>query len=403
MSTSILYHGFDVIGYHYLKTEFKAGKIIFHIEKNPLKTRCSACGSRDVIKKGKVNRLIRTLPIGRKPAFLSLHLHRLECHECGVVRQEELLVSRPKKHWTKSLGRFVVDLLRYSTVEDVARHLKMSWGTIKEIHLDSLRKKYSHIRLKDLRYLGVDEIAIRKGHNYMTIVLDLESGRVVWACEGRKMKSIKPFLRKLKRAKAKIQAIAMDMWVPYISSVLKYFSHEVIVFDRYHIIQDYNRTLDEIRKQQTKIAPEDTKSKYKNTKYLLMKGREKIEENSPAEKRLKDLLELNHPLYVAYVLKEDLRALWECESKMEAHTWLCDWFEKARASGIRKLIKFSQKLAGHMTGILNYFVHRISSGKVEGTNNKIKVLKRKAYGFRDMEYFKFRIYALHESRYALVG
>ena len=403
MSTSILYHGFRVEQYRYLRTDYQQGALIFHIEKAKGKQRCVDCGSRQIIRKGHVIRRLRTLPIGSRKVFLAAHLHRLLCRECGSLKLEPILISYPKKRWTKALGRYVLELMRSMTIEDVARHLGMSWDTVKDIHVRALKIRFKSRRIRHLRYLGVDEIAVHKGHRYLTVVVDLESGQVVWVAEGREASSLEPFLKRLKRARVQIKAIAMDMWPAYWGAVLRHFPREVIVFDHYHIISDYNRMLDELRRQEVVDAPEDQKAVYKGVRYLLLKGSEKISDGSTARDRLDRLLDLNRNLSIAYVLKEELRDLWNCPDHDQAQFHLMSWLQKAWSSGIRLVMKFANKVASHRYGILNFFTHRVTTGKVEGINNKIKVLKRKAYGFRDLEYFKLRIYFLHESRYALVG
>lgn len=234
-------------------------------------------------------------------------------------------------------------------------------------------------------------------------LVDLETGRVVWVDEGRDISSIEPFLKSLKRAKALIKAIAMDMWPAYISAVSEYYSYNVIVFDHYHVISGYNKMLDELRRKEAAVAPITEKKVYVGTKYLLHKGKEKIEDSVTPRSKLDNLLKINQSLNIAYIMKEELRALWKRVSRKEAEKYLDNWLKQAWSSGIIPLIKFANRMAGHRIGILNYFDHRITTGKVEGTNNKIKVLKRQAYGFRDMEYFKLRIYALHEARYAIIG
>lgn len=404
MSTSILYHGFGVRGYRYLKTEYRKGELVFHIEKDPSKQCCAECGSRDVKKKGRISRKIRTVPIGKKKVFLFLHLHRLKCQVCRSLKLEPLIMSFPKKHWTKGLGRYVVDLLKRGTVEDVARHLGMSWDTVKEIHLWALRQKFKKKKLKHVRYLGVDEIAVRRGHRYLTVVVDLETGQVVWVGDGRQSSSLEGFMRILKRRRVELRAIAMDMWPAYIKAVSKYYGQKVIVFDRYHVIQDCNRMLDELRRTEAATASlKERKEVYTGTRYLLLKGREKIEDRPEAKEKLDRLLALNEPLNIAYILKEELRTLWDCPGIEDAEEYFDSWLQKAWSSDIDLLVKFATTLSRHRKGILNYFDHRITTGKVEGINNKIKVLKRQAYGYRDKEYFKLRIYFLHESRYALIG
>ena len=403
MSTSLLYHGFGVRDYSYLKTEFVGGSVYFHIEKAPFKSRCATCGSKDVIKFGKQTRQIRTLPIGNRQIWLVLHLHRLRCKSCGAVGLEPLLVAFPKKHWCKRLGRYILELLRHSTIKDVADHLGMSWDTVKEIHAWALKQRFKRRKIKHLKYLGVDEVAVRKGHKYLTVVVDLESGEVVWVAQGRDTGALEPFMRRLKRAGATICGVAMDMWPAYINAVIRHFDASVVVFDRYHIISDFNKVLDELRRKEAAAASTEEKDIYKGVRYLLLKGEEKIEGNSDAKARLERLLKLNEPLNTAYILKEELRHLFDCSAVEEAKEYLNNWIEKAWASLIQPVMKFADKLASHRTGIFNYFKHKITTGKVEGINNKIKVLKRQAYGFRDMEYFKLRIYFINDTNYALIG
>jgi len=403
MSTSILYHGFGVRDYRYLKTQYRGGAIVFHVEKSVDKQRCVDCGSPDVIRKGQVLRVLKTVPVGRRRIFLAVHLHRLRCGGCGSLKLEPLLLSFPKKRWTRALGRHVRELMQYATVEDVARHLGMSWDTVKEIHLWALRQKFGKRRVRHLKYLGVDEIAVRKGQNYMTVVVDLISGAVVWVAEDRTEQSLEPFLKRLKRARADVKAIAMDMWRPYITAALNHYGSQAIVFDRYHIVSAYNRTLDELRRQQFAANSPFHYDVFIGTRFLLLRGEEKLADHKAARAKLDRLLQLNEPLNMAYLLKEELRRLWNCQNRRQAEEYLDNWLSKAWSTNIQLLRNFSKMIAGHRVGILNYFDHPITTGKVEGINNKIKVLKRKAYGFRDMEYFKLRIYALHEARYALVG
>jgi transposase len=403
MSTSLIYHAFGAVGYHYLKTEYRESSIFIHIEKKRKYQYCADCKSRNTIKKGCVKRELKTVPIGKKSVYLVVHLHRLYCGDCGALKLEPLFLSLPKKHWTKSLGRYVLELLRFATIEDVSKHLGMSWDTIKEIHVGALRKKVKKRKIKHLKQLGIDEIAVKKGHSYLTVVVDLDTGQVVWVAQGRKASSVEEFFKKLKQVHAPIKAIAIDMWPAYIKAVLKYYSYDVLVFDRYHIISECNKMIDELRRKEAQTVEKTDKNVFKGVRYLLLKGQEKIENDYKAKYRLQRLLEINQSLNTAYILKEELRELWHCTSLKEAEDYLDDWLKKAWASGVTLIKKFATMLASHRVGILNYFNHPITTGPVEGINNKIKVLKRKAYGYRDIEYFKMRIYFLHESRYALIG
>jgi transposase len=162
--------------------------------------------------------------------------------------------------------------------------------------------------------------------------------------------------------------------------------------------------LDELRRTEAATASlKERKEVYTGTRYLLLKGKEKIEDRPEAKEKLDCLLALNEPLNIAYILKEELRTLWDCPGIEDAEEYFDSWLQKACSSDIDLLVKFANKLSRHRRGILNYFKYRITTSQVEGINNKIKVLKRQAYGYRDKEYFKLRIYFLHESRYALIG
>jgi len=279
----------------------------------------------------------------------------------------------------------------------------MSWDTVKEIHVWALKKKFKKRKIKHLKHLGIDEIAVKKGHNYLTVVVDLDTGEVVWVAEDRKASSLEGFFKKLKQVHAPIEAIAIDMWPSYIKAVLNYYPYNVLVFDRYHIISECNKMIDELRRKEAQTVEKTEKTVFTGVRYLLLKGQEKIENDYKAKYRLNRLLEINQPLNTAYILKEELRELWSCTSQKEAEQYLNDWLKKAWASGVTLIKKFANMVASHKVGILNYFNYPVTTGLVEGINNKIKVLKRKAYGYRDLEYFKMRIYFLHESRYALIG
>jgi len=216
----------------------------------------------------------------------------------------------------------VVELLKREMVEDVARYLGMSWDMVKEIHLGELKRKYKKRQLKQLRYLGVDEIAVRRGHRYLTVVVGLQTGQVVWVGEGRQSSSLEGFMRTLKRRRVGLKAIAMDMWPAYIKAVSKYYPEQLLVFDRYHLIQDCNRMLDELRRVEAiKVSLRGHKEVYTGARYLLLRGREKIDNLPEAKQKLDRLLALNESLNTAYILKEKLRALWECGSREEAEEY----------------------------------------------------------------------------------
>jgi transposase len=290
------------------------------------------------------------------------------------------------------------------TIQDVARHLGISWDVVKEIQKRDLTRRFSHVSLKNVRRIAIDEIAVLKGHRYLTVVLDMDTGAVIFVGDGKGGDALDPFWKKLRRSRAKVKAVAMDMSPAYISAVLEHLPKATIVFDHFHVIKLFNDKLSNLRRDLYREAKENLhKDVLKGTRWLLLKNPENLDAEKKEKERLAEALKLNEPLACAYYLKEDLRQIWLQPNKETAEMIFADWVKRAQTTSIKMLKKFADTLAGYKSGILAYYDYRISSGPLEGTSSKIKTMKRMAYGFRDMEFFKLKIMALHETTYALVG
>jgi len=404
MSTSFLYHSSGLLGYEYLRSSYKKGKIYIHVRKHPGKLRCPNCDSHKLILKGTMTRSFKSLPIGKKQIILVVTIQRIRCKVCRCLKQIKLGFSDHKKRYTRALARYVLELCEHMTIKDVATHLNLSWDTVKEIQKSHLSKRFSKPKLADLKQIAIDEISIGGRHRYLTIVLDLESGAVVFIGDGKGSDSLEPFWEKLKRAKANIEAVAIDMSPAYFHAVKSNLPKAVIVFDHFHIIKLFNDKLSELRRRIYNEITNDTHcTALKGIRWILLKNPENLDEEKNEKQRLQEALRVNQPLATAYYLKEDLRQIWHQESKQQAEIVLNDWVRRASVSGVTILKKLANTIAAHRTGILAYYDFRISTGPLEGTNNKIKTMQRVSYGFRDKEFFKLKILAIHHSRYALVG
>jgi transposase len=401
MSTSILYHAFGLKGIHYESTQYIQDSIVIGARLSRVTIKCPHCGSREATFKDQKRRLLRMSPMGRKRCFLDLLVHRLECRQCGRRWWPDIAFTDGKHRYVRSFALTALDLLKFGTIRAVAAYLGVGWDMIKEIHKDRLSLFYRRIPLRDVRYIGVDEFSIRKGHEYMTIFLDLETGRIIHAVEGRSKEDIRPFIEKLSKKAKKLKAIAMDMSKSYSFAVREWLPQVDIVFDRYHIMAIMNNALDEIRRGQQNELDQLGKKTLKGNRYLLLRNYADLQPDRKA--RLDALLEVNQPLFVAHSMKEQLRLFWESDDYQKAMTFLNVWCKDAAQSGIKALEGVAKTLGAYKTGLLNYFKHFITNGPVEGINNKIKTLKRQAYGFRDLEYFKLRLYHLHTQRYSLSG
>jgi transposase len=404
MSTSLLYHAYGIRGYVYTSTEYyHKADIVFNIRQDPETLRCPECGSRNVIGRGQFPRTFRMVPIGFHQVVVTLPVQRVECRACGVIRQVKIAFADSRRSYTRAFERYVLGLLHYATIQDVARHLGVSWDVIKDIQKRHLKKRFALPALKGIRQLAIDEIYVGR-KRFLTIVMDLQSGAVVFVGEGKGGEALQPFWKRLKRNRGQIEAVAIDLSPAYRKAVRRYLRKAVIVHDHFHVIKLVNEKLTRLRRRlYNETGGLKQKAVLKGTRWLLLKHPEHLDDSRDESKRLAEALALNQPLATAYYLKDELRLLWSQPNKAMAAVLLGDWIRRAQASGIRELKQLARTFSKHETGILAYYDYPISTGPLEATNNKIKTMQRQAYGYRDQEFFRLKICSLHETKYALVG
>jgi len=402
-TTSYLYHTMGLKNYRHLHTEYHKGTIWHHVKLKNTKRMCRGCGSRwhHLRKAGRFTRVFHALPIGIRAQKIVLHGHEQYCRRCMCVLREPIDFANPKCHFLKAFERFVVELCAIATIKAVAQFLGVGWDLVKGIFKKDLQRRLKKRKLAGVRYIAVDEFAVRKGHRFMTVVMDLETGQILHVAHGKDAAALTPFLRRLRRQKVKLRAVAMDMSPAYMQAVREVFPEVDIVHDPYHVVVTVNRAIDETRKDMYRYLTGEQRSVIKGARFLLLRSLENLNEDSL--EKLAHIMELNEPLYQAYLLKEELRWFWNISSVELAARFLGNWAEEAYATGIKQFQKLADSVIRHKKGLLSYFSHRISTGPLEGLNNKIKVLKRQAYGFRDDEYFKLRLYFLHDDTPAFAG
>ncbi len=404
MSTSLLYHGWGIRGYEYQFTEYIEGVVLFMIRQPREKLRCPCCGTADVVVRGMVPRTFRSLPIGSRPTKIGLDVPRVHCATCNVVRQVRIGFADERRQHTRAFARYALELTRMMTIQDVARHLEVGWDLIKDLKKSDLAKRYQQPKLRHLKHLAIDEICIGRGHRYRTLVLDLDSGAIVFVGEGKGADALIPFWKRLKSSRARIRAVAVDMSPAFTRAVTDNLPDAKLVYDRFHVVKLFNEKLSDLRRELYREATDKLLKKVlKGTRWLLLMNPENLDDAKGERRRLEEALRLNEALSLAYYLKEDLRQFWEQTDGATAARFLTRWIRKAEASGIRILQNFAKTLAIHRRGLLAWYSYRISTGPLEGTNNKIRALTRQAYGFRDTQYFILQLYALHETRFQLIG
>jgi transposase len=290
------------------------------------------------------------------------------------------------------------------TLKDVSRLVGLGWDGVKDILKRHLARRFARPPLAKLRYIAIDEISVKKGHKYLTLVMDSQSGAVVFVGDGKGAEALAPFWKELHRTRVKILAVATDMSAAYIGAVLENLPGVPLVFDHFHVVKLMNDALTEVRRGlYHELRDALGRKVLKGSRWILLKNPENLCQERDEAKHLQEALRFNEPLATAYYMKEDLRQIWRQTSKREAEAALSVWIARALSSGIGPLMRIGKTLAACKFGILNWYDHPISSGPIEGTNNKIKVMKRMAYGYRDMPFFKLRILAIHEAKYALTG
>ena len=402
-TTSFLYHSLGLRGYRHLATRYEGGSLIHHVEMVDDKRRCKGCGApaSELVLDGRFQRTFKALPIGSRRQLIVLHGHEQACRRCGSKLREPILFAEGSRRYLRCFERFIVDLCRIAPIKHVARFLGVSWTFVKDVFKKYLRRRLKKRSLKGVRYIAIDEFSIRKGQEYMTVILDLDTGRILHAAEGRSADAVIPFMRKLKAAGVQLQAVAMDMWPAYSLGVREVFKDVPIVHDPYHVVAMANAAIDATRRDMYRDLKGQDRNVLKGSRFLLLKGGERLDHS--ALTHLERLEHLNRPLFKTYLLKEDLRRFWRCPDRQVAKKFLGAWIARALATRLKHFVHLAKSLRAHRHELLAYFDHRISTGPLEGVNNKIKVLKRQAYGFRDMEYLKLRLAFIHESTPAFTG
>ena len=339
------------------------------------------------------HRSLRDLSIGHYPTLMFYKYRKIKCPECGAIKVEDLNVTTAgEEKVTNRMAKYVYDLCQTMTVEEVAEHLCLDWKTVKNIDKKFLEEDYGETDYDHSGYLAIDEISIGKHHEYMTVILDFSTGRVIWMGKGRKTETVDEFFEDMpKQQRENVEAVAMDMWDAYIKSVKKWCPNASIVYDKYHIVSNFNDVIDDVRRTEKKDKSESEKQQtvIKGSRWLLLKNEENLTDDEKTE--LEKLLEINENLSKVYILKDKLKEIWKAEDEEKMESALDNWCEKALKTNIKPVIKFVNMLQNHKQGILNYAKYPIHNSKLEGVNNKIKEIKRSAYGYHDHRYYELKV------------
>lgn len=339
-----------------------------------------------------VSRTIRDLPLCGYDCHLEIELAQVVGRD-GKRRMESCEFVDKGSRYTLRLCRLVSGLCRHMSIKAVSQHLKIRWETVKNMdknYLESSLPALDPTQLTDLKYIGVDEVARAKGHDYMTIVYNMVEGHLIWVEAGRTAEVFSGFLKQLPKETAEnIEAIAMDMGPSYQKSVRDCLPNADIVFDRFHVMQNYSKALSNQRRIEFRKADSEGKALLKGTHYLVLKNAAKLTDTQ--SEKLQKLLENNSNLNTLYIMKEQLQALWSSDTVELMRERLEAWCQLADESNMVYLKRFAKSLRKHHVGICNYAKHKLTSARIEAGNVSIGMIRKRARGIKDTEYFKLKI------------
>ena len=325
--------------------------------------------------------------------FLDFEARRVTCRHCGTVKRERLSFLADNPLYTKRFAHYVGRRCRQATIKDIAQELNLDWDTIKTLEKQYMRAQLARAGRPGPKAIGIDEISIRKGHTYRIVVSDLIRGRPIWfGGADRSEASMRQFYDWLGKNKAKrIRLAVMDMWKPFRTVTNERAPQAAILFDKFHVLRHLGEALDQVRKTEYARLTGKERRYIKGQKYTLLSHRENL--TLDGRKALKTLLAANKRLNTAYLLKESFGSLWSYEREGWARRFFENWRASLKWQRLAPYEKFADMIDRHWDGIAAYCrpENKVSLGFVEGLNNKIRVIQRRAYGLRDEEYLRLKI------------
>lgn len=352
---------------------------------------CSVCGTMSYVRDRLATRTWRHVPLWGIPVTLRYAPARVRCNHCGKILVEAIPWSQGKCHLSQGLIWLLSAWCKLLPWEQVAKLFRVHWNTVATAVRQAVAYGLEHRDLGDVLYIGIDELSRRKGHVYVTNVYDLKQKRLVWSGEGRSLETLAQFFDEYGEAlEGRIKGVCCDMWQPYIDTIKQRLPNAVLVFDKFHVVQNLLQAVDQVRRDEAQELRKTNPELLKKTRYIWLKNPENLTDKQRA--RLGHLEQINLRSNRAYFLKESFREFWEYDTKEGARKFLRKWFWWATHSRLKPMRDFAWTMKRHQDDLLNYFEMRIDNGAVEGMNNKAKVVSHRCYGFRTATYYIMALY-----------
>jgi transposase len=341
----------------------------------------------------RVRRQVRDLSSGPHRIYLDVEVRRVRCRRCGTVKRERLEFLADNPLYTQRFARYVGRRCRSATIRDIAEELQLDWDAVKELDKQYMRAQLKRAGTPGPKAIGIDEISIRKGHTYRIVVSDLLRHRPIWfGGVDRSQASMDEFYRFLGEKKARgIRLAVMDMWKAFRTSTRQHAPQAAILFDKFHVLRHLSDALDAVRKHEYARLEGKKRTFIKGQKYTLLAHPQNL--SGDARKNLKLLLAANKRLNTAYLLKESFAQMWDYTSEAWARKFFENWRAQLKWQRLKPYEKFAEMIDAHWGGLAAYCKpeNKVSLGFVEGLNNKIRVIQRRAYGLRDEEYLRLKV------------
>jgi len=360
------------------------------------KALCSGCGAcAGGYDRGRQARLFSFVPLWGYPVYLRYEMRRVSCPRCGV-KVEQVPWSAGKSPRTRAFEVFLARWARRLSWQEVADIFQTSWEQVYRSVGSVVTYGLAHRRLEGIQAIGVDEVQYRRGHQYLTVVYQLDSGcrRLLYVGKDRTVKSLLRFFRELGRARClAIRYVCSDMWRPYLKVITKKLPQALHILDRFHIVALLNKAVDEVRRQEAgRLKREGYDAILTHSRYCFLKNESNLTEKQ--QLKLAELLHYDLKSVRAYLLKESFQAFWHYRSSYWAEWFLQQWCARAMRSKLEPIKKFVKTVRRHQPLMMNWFKAKkaFSSGIVEGLNRKINLVTRKAYGFRSYDVLKIALF-----------
>jgi transposase len=396
---SLLRNLFPYKGYKFSVLE-NSNRIVTRLKNRRITGTCPECGKRRRHVEAIYERDVRDLDIAAKKCFIQFKQKKIRC-SCGYRGLEKLEFVDKLRRVTKRMGTYVVSLCEKMSIKDVVLVTDLDWKTIKNIDRDYIKSQMPSIPKLDIRRIAIDEIAIMKGHKYFTIIRDYDSGIAIAILFGRGYEETAKALDSLGKEKLeKILYASLDMWDPYIKAINEKCPNAKLVFDKFHVVKKVNEALDKVRKREFANAEKEERIDMKHKRFIILKKESNLE--AKEKEILGNLMQSNVRLYKAYLLKEHIISIFDDKNSTfeKIQSRIISWFENVLSSELDEFTEVLNTVRNYLDGILNYFRYGMTNAIAEGFNTKINIIKRRAYGFSDIEYFMLKIYQSSMQRLA---